>query len=215
MTGDVLVGVTRSSTTLPAASFDRTYTPETTPVGRVVFVPFEEIVNLRRSELCETDRVAITFDWRSEEPLAAAFVVVRSDWVGAFADRCASLGLSVLSSDLEGTSAAAEGIVMAERPSDADGRSMRFESRPGRGAVRRWLPEFAGGDGFAISQVLQYVASSSGQAGASIDGMAFRELRKNAPSLWKLYLGFGASSERLQGAWWAAACARAAPSARA
>lgn len=207
MTGDVLVGVTRSTATLSAANFNCSVRPDTTPVGAAAFVPFEEVVDLARSELSETDRVTITLDWRFEEPLAALFVVVKGDWLGAFADRCASLGVSVLSDDLSGTSPRAEGVVVVERP----GRSMRFESRPGRGTVKRWLPELAGGDGFAVSQALQYVASSEGQGGIGIGGMAFRELRKNAPSLWKLYLGFGACPERIQDAWWAAARARATP----
>lgn len=209
MTGDVLVGVTRSTATLSAASFDCSVTPETTPVGTVAFVPFEEVVDLARSELSETDRVTITLDWRFEEPLAAFFVVVKGDWLGAFADRCASLGISVLSDDLSGTSPSAEGVVVVERPADVRARAMHFESRPGRGAVNRWLPALAVGDGFTVSQALQYVASSASQGGIGIDGMTFRELRKNAPSLWKLYLGFGSCPERIQSAWWASARARA------
>jgi hypothetical protein len=211
MTGDVLVGVTLSTATRSAASFNCAVRPEMTQVGTAAFVSFEDVTELQRPELAETDRVTITLDWRFEEPLAALFVVVKGDWLGAFADRCASLGISVLSDDLRGTSPRAEGVVVAERPADVEGRSMRFESRPGHGAVKRWLPELAGGDGFAVSQALQYVASSAGQGGIGIDGMTFRELRKNAPSLWKLYLGFGACPERVQDAWWAAARARAVP----
>ncbi|MCB9616793.1 MAG: hypothetical protein H6721_15130 [Sandaracinus sp.] len=203
---EVVVGVTRSSEGAPTTSFERTYPLERTSVGPVCFVPFEDLA-WRRAELTPTDRVSMTLDWRADEALAALFVVLKRPELGAFADRRASLGLSVLSSDLEGSDGS-EGLVATADPANLAEHTLRFEARPGRGFVQPMLPELARGDGFSVSQILRYVSSGLGQAGLEIDGDVFSALRRNGPRVWKLHLGFGPRADRPVEAWQEAARSR-------